>query len=456
MKALCVHKNQNKFPKALGLMCVAFFWLAGCQLSNNEPAAKAPSPVKMNVSAVENIKTKSPLANALLTSPEVSSAVIRARVARSNVAVAYTAKATKVDLTGSSGLAAEKYTKPTGLSQGTLSAYRLLFDGNQTNRTIAIAALAADTAALQAELTSDQTLGAMILAFSAERAAQESIQIIDKYLVQYDQREALIQSAVSSGVISNSDYLELRALRNDVASQRARAELTERSATATLELLMPENLEASTEVIRAALGERFNLVQLVTNSPQSKIIDAQAITLELNIENLRSKKRPLAKLQTAITSPKDSASEATLFAGVNVTFPIRDGGETDARITSLEIEAQSVAFDRKALKNRIDNALSSWKEFSRFYDTQVEILDERLDIAIERISDLELRLSAGKADIGSLAKEILSAAQAEVSLVQLENEWAKEAVNAAATSTQTCAVVFICEYLSKGLGQAFQ
>jgi hypothetical protein len=161
MKVLCVNKYQNKFPKALGLMCVAFFWLSGCQSSNNEPAAKALSPVKMNVSAFKNIKTNSPLANTLLTSPEVSSAIIRARVARSNVAVAYTAKATKVDLTGSSGLAAEKYTKPTGLSQGTLSAYRLLFDGNQTNRTIAIAALAADTAALQAELTSDQTLGAI-------------------------------------------------------------------------------------------------------------------------------------------------------------------------------------------------------------------------------------------------------------------------------------------------------
>lgn len=450
--------SRKKFKALqLGIFWVSFLLISGCSLIEPTQINDLPHDSKKDFFPSKSILTNSPLVDAILSSPEASSAILKAEVARSEVFVARTAKATKVDFDGRSGLYKNlNSSTATGISYGSLSAYRLLYDANQTNRIISLAALAADVSAIEAEIVVDQALSAIILAFSSQRAAEESLAVIDKYLKQYDQREALIQSAVESGVISNSDYLEIRALRNDVTSRRARAQQLELSSMSSLAIFLPQNTENLIEVIRSRLGNNFNLLDLVQAAPRFKVLQRQAKIMELELQNLYSKKKPTAMLRAAINSPESSSSDATLFAGINVTFPVRDGGQTNAQISSLELKTKSIEINRDVEKRRVDDALSMWTEFVRFYDFQVSILDERLDIATEQISNLEIRLRAGKANIATVAKEILNAAQAEVEIIQLEDEWARAAITAATSINHTCAIVSLCTEINQGLGQAFQ
>ena len=61
----------------------------------------------------------------------------------------------------------------------------------------------------------DETLQKVIEAYGTRLAAKETVKIIDYYLGLYNARENLVKTAVQAGVLSNSDYLELRSLKNE-------------------------------------------------------------------------------------------------------------------------------------------------------------------------------------------------------------------------------------------------
>jgi len=107
--------------------------------------------------------------------------------------------------------------------------------------------------------------------------------------------------------------------------------------------------------------------------------------------------------------------------------------------------------DRQVLIQEVSLSKKNWTEFLKYYLLQKVLIKERIEISEQSLEELELRLKAGRSDISRLAREILSKAQAEIELVQLEARYLSERVNAQSSSGQTCRLFSLCDTIKSSL-----
>lgn len=412
-------------------------------LRTDTPSNAVPIPVLL--------ESSSPLVQALFEAPAVNRAFAAAVAANAQVAIATTAQFSKVDFSGSTGLTGENNRSTAGTAAATITANRLLYDNGQTDRSILLSELAAESASLQAEVIVDETLQEILQAYGRRTSAKEKVRIIDYHLGLYNAREDLVKSAVQAGVISNSDYFELRSLKNTTLSERAQSELgIQRS-----ESFLKNTLGARYLAAMAELAKRYSQLKTpkfsTETSVQKELIDLRVAQLGTQIEIQEARNTPTAQLQASMINPQNRGADTTVFAGITIKLPIKDGGEAAARIEALSKELAVRAKDLEILNQNMTLAKKSWENFKSYHQIQKKLLLERKSISSERIGELELLLKAGRSDIKELAKEILAGAQNEIALVQLKSEYLSQSLTATAVTNQTCELFTLCSLINDGM-----
>lgn len=436
-------------PIQISLMAIA---LSACLPM---PKEKSSVPASVEVSDTVPIsllpQSSSPLVQALFEAPTVARSFSAAIAAKAQVRIVTTEKSSKVDLSGSTGFTGENNRSTKGAAAATVKAYKLLYDNGQTDRSILLSELAAQSASLEANVVVDETLQKVIEAYGTRLAAKETVNIIDYYLGLYNARENLVKTAVQAGVLSNSDYLELRSLKNETLSERAQSQLgIQRS-----ESFLKNTLGIRYTAALSDLNKRYGTIKTpyfsVETSPQKELIDLREAQLSTEIEIQKARNTPTAQWQSSVTSPQTRGADTTLFAGITIGLPLKDGGEAAARIEALSEELKVTELDLKILNQNAVLAEQSWGNFLSYHQVQKELLLDRKAISTERISELELLLKAGRSDISELAKEILAGAKTEIALAQLKVEYLSQSITAAGVTGQTCGLFILCNLINSGL-----
>ena len=190
---------------------------------------------------------------------------------------------------------------------------------------------------------------------------------------------------------------------------------------------------------------------LLQNSPKKKLLDLRSEQINLQIEIQRSRNKPTSNLRTSLSRPTSRGANTTLYGGVTIAFPVKDGGDAAAQIGALSKDLEVVGFDRQAFTQEVTLAKNNWEEFLKYYLLQNVLLKERVEISQQSLEELELRLKAGRADVSKLAREILSKAQSEIALVQLKARYLREKVNAESSTGQTCSLFSLCSKIQNSL-----
>tara|TARA_B100000767_G_scaffold142399_1_gene134527 strand:+ start:751 stop:2085 length:1335 start_codon:yes stop_codon:yes gene_type:complete len=433
----------------LFLVSLAIF-LAGCMaLPNGGENVNAPVSLEKGDANSPFVKSSSSLVQAVFANPEIARSFAEIEAAKSQVLILNVNKASKIDLSGSTGLTSSNNLNAVGGAVATIKAHRLLFDNGQTDRSILLSKLQAQSKTQAALITIDESLQKILTVYIEQTTSKEVIKIIDYYLDLYNEQENLILSAVQVGVLSKSDYLEIKSLKNDTLSQRARAELSISKADS----FFKEILGTNSDIALSDLSRRHENWQRpildILSSPQKNLIDLQISRLNVEIEIQRERSKPISRWEASISSPKTNSSDTTLFAGVTVSLPIKDGGDALARIEAFSRELVVAELGLEVLTNSVALSKSSLVSFANYYQKQKNLLIERNAISAERIVDLELRLKAGRSNVNELTKEILAGANIEISLAQLDAEYSLLSVQAAAAVSQTCGILMLCELINK-------
>ena len=450
-------RSESKVYNPFNLAVPIQVSLLAVSLSACLPLAKDKLPVLRTIkpsNAVPIIvlpESSSPLVQALFEAPAVDRSFAAAVAVKAQVAIATTAKSSKVDFSGSTGLTGENNRSTAGTAAATITANRLLYDNGQTDRSILLRELTAQSASLEAEVVLDETLQEIIQAFGRRTSAKETIRIIDYHLGLYNAREDLVKSAVQAGVLSNSDYLELRSLKNTTLSERAQSELSIQRS----ESFLKNTLGAKYTATMAELGERHGQLKApkfsMETSVQKELIDIRAAQLGTQIEIQKARNKPTAQFQTSMTNPQNRGADTTVFAGITIKLPIKDGGEAAARIDALSEELMVLDRDMEILNQNIMLAKKSWENFKSYHQIQEKLLLERKSISSERLAELGLLLKAGRSDIKELAKEILAGAQNEIALLQLKSEYLSQSLTATSVTNRTCGLLSLCSLIEKDL-----
>lgn len=442
-------RNLSKLRTGFhSLTCLALMGCIGTDTPKVEPfppnsALTYDKPVLLETHA-------SALVQAIATTPAVSRALSSAEAAKARVAVTRAQKEITVSGSGSSGFEANTDDGSEGVFIVGVTAQKLLNDNGKTDRTIYLSELLAETAKLESQMAFDQALQQILDAYIIRSTALEVDRIITYYVALFNEREDLVQTAVDAGVLSNSDYLELQSLKNEILSEQA--QVTFQSTTAAS--FLRTSLGGHHELAIAEISSRYEVTSspdlLMNTSNQLDLLSLIQEQIQTEIELQELSKTLTTNWQATVSSPQSRGAGSTLFAGVNISLPIQDGGRSVAAIDALQKELEVTAAEVSTYEQEVALAQQGLDNFYSYYEKQKVLLTERRLISQTRIAELELKVKTGKADVSALAEEFLSLARTEIAIERLSFDLKSKTLSALSVTGQTCELVRLCDAFDTG------
>ena len=231
--------SKSKVILALTSICI----LSGCVFPNSTNIATTKDNPKLSYKqVVVKQNNASPLTQSIQKIPTVARALLAASAAKDRVAITRSQKELTIQGTGSSGIETKTSDSSEGyIGCGCVTAQKLLNDNGQTDRSIYLSELGAEIASLESQVAFDQALQKILEAYTSQNHALKIESIITNYVSQFNEREDLVQTAVNAGVLSNSDYLELQSLKNEVLSEQAQSVFQSNSSSSYLKTSLSHN-----------------------------------------------------------------------------------------------------------------------------------------------------------------------------------------------------------------------
>ena len=430
------------------LACLA---LVGCMGNNNPKVEPFQSISALTYNKPLALKTNSSaLVQAIVSKPAVARALSSAEATKERVAVTRSQKEMTVSASGSSGFETDTDDGSEGVLIVGVTAQKLLSDNGKSDRAIYLSELLAQTAKLESQITFDQALQQILDAYIVQSTALEVDRIITYYVTLFNEREDLVQTAVDAGVLSNSDYLELQSLKNEILSEQAQSVFQSNTSASFLRTSLGSNYDAA----MAELAKRYRVTsgsKLSTkNSNQVTLLGLKTSQIQTEIELQKLSKTLTTNWQSTVSSPKSRGAGSTLFAGITIGLPIKDGGRSVATITALQKELEVNTLEVATYEQEVSLAQQGLDNFFAYYEQQKVLLNERKRIADDRIVELELKLKSGRSDVSALAKEFLALARTEIAIERLNFDRKTKTLSALSVTGQTCELVRLCDAIGTG------
>ena len=430
---------------------LACFALVGC-IGNNNPTVEPfqPSSALTYDKPIALKTNSSALVQAIVSKPSVSRALSSATVTKERVAITRSQKEMTVSAIGSSGFETDTDDGSEGVFIVGVTAQKLLSDNGKTDRTIYLSELLAETAKLESQIAFDQALQQILDAYITQSTALEVDRIINYYVALFNEREDLVQTAVDAGVLSNSNYLELQSLKNEILSEQAQSVFQSNTSASFLRTSLGSNYDAAVAELVKRYTPTSGSKLSTKNSNQVTLLELKKSQIQTEIELQKLSKTLTTNWQSTVSSPKSRGAGSTLFAGITMNFPIKDGGRSVATITALQKELEVNALEVATYEQEVTLAQQGLDNFFAYYEKQKVLLNERKRIAEDRTVELELKLKSGRADVSALAKEFLALARTEIAIERLDFDRKTKTLSALSVTGQTCELVRLCNAIGTG------
>nr|WP_268821702.1 TolC family protein [Octadecabacter dasysiphoniae] len=294
-------------------------------------------------------------------------------------------------------------------------------------------------------LAADQIFADVARAMIQNQAAGQKIAIIDRQLGQFREREAQIQQAAAVGVLTNVDLLDIRNSENQIKVTRSLAVAEQAQSRVVLDRV----LQTAAAQTAASRGVGAITQTRLDRLPQWRRVRAELLVdqSDATVNNILSSLRPRLSLQSQVSVPFDPDEDSELFVGVRWDFTLYDGGRAAQRAQSQRIRSQSLAQEVEVFDQLVTEGRASLGATLQGIRLQRAALRDQITIRAEGITQLEQLLSVGRADVSTLAQEILAQATTELSLVDLTAQSKLNIVSYAQTVGGTCEIFKACENL---------
>lgn len=449
---MLIANRPNEVPKLkAGFFFLALVSLSGCMGIDN-PAVE---PFQPNSQLTYNNPTtfnthSSAIVQAIVSTPAVSRALSAAEAAKALVAVTRAQKEITVSGSGSSGFATDTNDGSEGVLIVGVTAQKLLNDHGKTDRAIYFSELLAETAILESQIAFDQALQQILDAHVARGTALEVDRIISHYLGLFNEREDLVQKAVVSGVLSNSDYLELQSLKNEILSEQAQSVFQSNTAASFLLTSLGTQYDAAVaELVKRYIPKSGSKLSM-KDSIRIILLELKESQIQTEIELQKLSNTLTTNWKTSVSSPKSRGAGSTLFAGITVELPLKDGGKSKATLVALQKELEANRLEVAMFEQEVALAQRRLDDFLNYYEQQIALLNERKRISEARTVELEQKLKSGRANVSELAKEFISLARTEIEIVRLSFDREIKTLSALSVTGQTCELVRLCDAIGTG------
>ena len=389
----------------------------------------------------------------LAQTPSVKSAVSVLESSKSEVNILETLKTSRVEVSGSSGVYLDSNSdNELGLTVNTAWT-KLLFDGGKIDAREKSVLLKVESAALDIVNSFDVILQELSDATLDLKKSNEINMILDKYLAMYEKKKALIQLAFESNVIPESSYLELKILEKDI--RRVKLEqslLTSQALNKVNEVFPPEASSLEKDFYNRFVIPKFlEFNEQLSLTERKLIIAKQELLTAIELEKLQSKQQ--GTLRGDVSGPSRNNGSVSAFFGLSVSLPVYDGGEAEANIAKLQYELKSVEHQIEIHRQQFVTIEASWINFLEYYASAASLLEDKLKISLSRLDNLEKLVKSGRSQVEALAKEILSIARVEISIVDLNFQYKQRLLDVVKAKGKVCMVLQACDDIDNIVAQ---
>lgn len=408
-------------------LLLALTLLGAC--THSAPTERAISP-RFEGSALEM---------ALLSSPDL-------RTAQKSIAIAQfeleAIKASNAPLvTGEVGVGANRTAKSSNVApSATISITKPIFDGGRSEAAIMGAEATLSKVQITHALAADAAATELARALLTRDFAERGLSTLTRAMGRYEPKRALIEMAHASGAITNAAMFEIEDAALTI--EQKRIDLKNRIETANLTIAFLLADETAKREAKQRLRHHVDLStapnwRLVASERDVDIAEAQRL-------GQVAAGRASSGLFGGVRAPNTQDTGAELFVGVRVQWTISDAGRNAARIRAMETQRDARALQVTSLIDQIEEADHLAAQRRTNTAQRRNLLRQRIEMSQQKLAELEQLAAAGRADIGQIGREILTATETELALIELEAEQTLDALARAALQGGGCAYLDLC------------
>ena len=431
------------------ILFIVFLFLVSCSKGSfiEELITQSKSPTNQKIREFEEPKVTSSVIKALLNDPKTQRSVQSIYLARLETDSVETDGKTKFNASGSAGVLDEYETEARELAFGTIRADRLIDDNFRLSDSVKLAKLKTEIQISTLDLELNKSLGEILKAYNQLILARETSKILIHYLEKYEAQEILLDKAVSIGAISNSENLELKGLVVEARTKLANSELISKKSDNILKSKLNKLYKRSINELGSKIEQPYQWNLTSPRNTNLLIIDLKMKTIDMQIALEKKRLRPTNKLSVSATSPQSKSRNLTLFAGLTVDFPIKDGGKSETQVKLLEKQKLILDLEKKDLKRNILLMEDQWISFDKVQKKQRKLLEDRLKISKQRLKELEVLQRQGRVNFTSYVKEILVVANTEIDIINVNASYFEEILKRTEMTSSTCKLLKLCTEL---------
>ena len=431
------------------ILFIVFLFLVSCSEGSfiEELITQSTSPTNQKIREFEEPKVTSSVIKALLNDPKTQRSVQSIYLARLETDSVETDGKTKFNASGSAGVLDEYETEAREMAFGTIRADRLIDDNSRVSDSVKLAKIKTEIQISTLDLELNKSLGEILKAYNQLILARETSKILIHYLEKYEAQEILLDKAVSIGAISNSENLELKGLVVEARTKLANSELISKKSDNILKSKLNKLYKRSINELGSKIEQPYQWNLTSPRNTNLLIIDLKMKTIDMQIALEKKRLRPTNKLSVSATSPQSKSRNLTLFAGLTVDFPIKDGGKSETQVKLLEKQKLILDLEKKDLKRNILLMEDQWISFDKVQKKQRKLLEDRLKISKQRLKELEVLQRQGRVNFTSYVKEILVVANTEIDIINVNASYFEEILKRTEMTSSTCKLLKLCTEL---------
>ena len=431
------------------ILFIVSLFLMSCSEGSfiEELITQSTSPTNQKIREFEEPKVTSSVIKALLNDPKTQRSVQSIYLARLETDSVETDGKTKFNASGSAGVLDEYETEAREMAFGTIRADRLIDDNSRLSDSVKLAKIKTEIQISTLDLELNKSLGEILKAYNQLILARETSKILIHYLEKYEAQEVLLDKAVSIGAISNSENLELKGLVVEARTKLANSELISKKSDNILKSKLNKLYKRSINELGSKIEQPYQWNLTSPRNTNLLIIDLKMKTIDMQIALEKKRLRPTNKLSVSATSPQSKSRNLTLFAGLTVDFPIKDGGKSETQVKLLEKQKLILDLEKKDLKRNILLMEDQWISFDKVQKKQRKLLEDRLKISKQRLKELEVLQRQGRVNFTSYVKEILVVANTEIDIINVNASYFEEILKRTEMTSSTCKLLKLCTEL---------
>lgn len=260
----------------------------------------------------------------------------------------------------------------------------------------------------------------------------------------YAEKDQDISQAVAFGAVSQGEFLELQ--QSLLTLKERRLNLEDLKTKIAL-------LKSSSSSKQLPQTSQISVLQMVDERLKAEdIISIQNAKIREEIAGYKIlAAKSAGELQVSslarLSGTQDTSSDVQAFAGLQITFPVFDGGRLNADVKKLREEAKSLSSITESVIKSLREQYKAYSESQHILKRKLELNEMQIGVATKRVKLQKDLLTSGQVKLSEIVSSVINELQLKIQYSDLELQARMAELEMLKEVSAACELINSCDEL---------